>query len=196
MNRARVLRIVLIALPGVGLAGMGLLHPAHLTADTAQWWSTLHVLLLPVFPLLGAALWFLLEGAPVLLRRAGRLAAFGFAVYYDGLDAVDGIAAGAAVHAQQGRRTGVDAAVFQIGDRLGDWGAWSFLVASVVIVVAIAMRAGPVAALPGGAVLLVSSVSFLDSHIFWPRGVLTMLGIATGMALLAAVGPTTPSDRR
>jgi hypothetical protein len=196
MNRARVLRIVLIALPGVGLAGMGLLHPAHLTAGTAQWWSTLHVLLLPVFPLLGASLWFLLEDAPVLLRRAGRLAAFGFAVYYDGLDAVDGIAAGAAVHAQHGRRTAADAAVFQIGDRLGDWGAWSFLVASVVIVVAIAMRAG-LSALPGGAVLLVSSVSFLDSHIFWPRGVLTMLGIAIGMALLAATTrEALPSGRR
>src|SRR4051794_19174738 len=142
MSRSRVLRIALVALPGVVLAGMGLLHPAHLTAGTAQWWSTLHVLLLPVFPLLGAAQWLLLEGAPVLLRRVGRLAAFGFAVYYDGLDAVDGIAAGAAVHAQDGRRTSADAAVFHIGDRLGDWGAWSFLVASVVIVLVITLRTG------------------------------------------------------
>ena len=35
--------------------------------------------------------------------------------------------------------------------------------------------------------LIVAAVSFLDSHIFWPRGVFTMLGIAVGMALLAAV---------
>src|SRR3954447_4202250 len=109
MNRSHALRTALIAAPAVILAGLGYAHPAHLDAGTAQWWSTLHVLLLPVFPLLGAAQWFLLDDAPVLLRRIGRVAAFGFAVYYDALDAVDGIAAGAVVHAQ-GRRTGGDAA--------------------------------------------------------------------------------------
>jgi hypothetical protein len=173
----------LIALPAVMLAGLGCAHPAHLNADTAQWWSTLHVLLLPVFPLLGAAQWFLLDDAPAWLRRPGRVAAAGFAVYYDGLDAVDGIAGGAVVHAQGGR-TSADAAVFHIGDRLGHLGAWSFLVAGVAIAAAITLRAGPVA-LPGSVLLLASGVSFLDSHIFWPRGVFTMLGIAAGMSLLS-----------
>jgi hypothetical protein len=188
MDRSHALRTALIALPAVILAGLGCVHPAHLDVGTAQWWSTLHVLLLPVFPLLGAAQWFLLDDAPVWLRRTGRVAAFGFAVYYDGLDAVDGIAAGALVHAQ-GRRTSADAAIFHIGDRLGHVGAWSFLAASIAIIVAITLHAG-LRALPGGALLLASSVSFLDSHIFWPRGVLTMLGIAAGMSLLTIAEPT------
>jgi hypothetical protein len=34
--------------------------------------------------------------------------------------------------------------------------------------------------LPGAAILLISGYSFLDSHIFWPRGVFTMLGFAIG----------------
>jgi hypothetical protein len=117
----------------------------------------------------------------------GRVAAFGFAVYYDGLDAVDGVAAGALVHAQ-GRRSGADAAVFHIGDRLGQVGAWSFLVGRLAITTAIMLRNGW-RALPGAAILLASSVSFLDSHIFWPRGVLTMLGIAAGMSMLAIANP-------
>jgi hypothetical protein len=40
--------------------------------------------------------------------------------------------------------------------------------------------------LPGTVVLLVAGWSFTDSHIFWPRGVWTMLGFALGFALLAA----------
>lgn len=176
-------RTVLVALPGLLLAGLGAMHPRYLVAGTAQWWSTLHVLLLPVFPLLGAALWVLLDSAPAVLRRSGRAAAFGFAVYYDGLDAVDGIAAGAVVHAHHGRTAG-DAAIFHIGDRLGHAGAWCFLAAAVILVVALALRVRW-AALPGAALLLPSAVSFLDSHIFWPRGVLTMLGVAGGLALLS-----------
>jgi hypothetical protein len=187
MDRSRAARTALIASPAVILAGMGCVHPAHLGAGTAQWWSTLHVLLLPVFPLLGAAQWFLLDDAPVWLRRTGRVAAAGFAVYYDGLDAVDGIAAGTLVHTQ-GRWTNATAAVFHIGDRLGHLGTWSFLAASLAAAAAITSRAG-LAALPGGLLLLASSVSFLDSHIFWPRGVVTMLGIAGGMALLAMAEP-------
>jgi len=37
--------------------------------------------------------------------------------------------------------------------------------------------------LPGAAVLLGAGWSFLDSHIFWPRGVWTMVAMAAGFAL-------------
>ncbi|MET9789689.1 hypothetical protein [Streptomyces canus] len=40
--------------------------------------------------------------------------------------------------------------------------------------------------LPGAVVLLAACWSFIDSHIFWPRGVLTMLGFALAFALLTA----------
>lgn len=193
MGSSGASRTVLVASPALALAGMGALHPQHLTAGSAQWWTTLHVLLLPIFPLLGAALWMLLDSAPAPLRRPGRAAAFGFAVYYDGLDAVAGIAAGAVVHAHHGR-SGSEGAIFRIGDKLGHAGAWCFLAAAVIVITAVAIRVRW-AALPGAAVLLASGISFLDSHIYWPRGVITMLGIAAGMALLSIAGARKPSPR-
>jgi len=36
----------------------------------------------------------------------------------------------------------------------------------------------------GAVLLLLASISFLDSHLFWPRGVFTMLAIGVGMLLL------------
>jgi hypothetical protein len=41
---------------------------------------------------------------------------------------------------------------------------------------------------PGAVLLLAASVSFLDSHLFWPRGVFTMLAVDVGMFLLRMVG--------
>jgi hypothetical protein len=184
MSESAAFRAVAVALPALVLGGMGLTHPIRLTAGTAWWWMTLHVLLLPVFPLLAAALWLTLDRAAPALRVVGRVAAFGFAVFYDGLDAVDGIAAGAVVHAHH---EDAASAIFTIGDRLGHWGSWCFLVASVAVVAAAALRSGWTA-LPGAAFLLPAAVSFLDSHIFWPRGVLTMLAVAIGMALLTLAG--------
>jgi len=45
--------------PGLALSVLGAFHPAQLTPATAAAWWQLHVVLLPVFPLLGAALLFL-----------------------------------------------------------------------------------------------------------------------------------------
>src|SRR5690348_1657794 len=106
MSVSGVSRGVVVALPALVLAGLGITHPARLDAGTAVWWMNLHVLALPLFPLLAAAQWVMLDRAPAVLRMIGRLAAFGFAVYYDGLDAVDGIAAGAVVHAHRGYAAG------------------------------------------------------------------------------------------
>ncbi|WP_329048552.1 hypothetical protein OG738_38935 [Amycolatopsis sp. NBC_01488] len=179
-------RAFLVAVPGLLLAAFGAVHPAQLDAATAPWWTTLHVILLPVFPLLGLAQWSLLTSAPPWLRWPGRVAAFGYAAFYGGLDAVAGIAAGTVVHAQHGA-TPVVGAVFTAGDLVGHLGAACFLVASALIVVAAVLRAGWRAG-PGGVVLLLASVSFLDSHIFWPRGVVTMLGVAAGMSWLSFAG--------
>lgn len=43
--------------------------------------------------------------------------------------------------------------------------------------------------LPGAAVLVASAISLLNSHIYWPVGVATMLGLALGLGLLAAATP-------
>jgi hypothetical protein len=179
---SRWLRGVPLAVPGVALAGFGTVHPAMLDAATAPWWARLHVILLPVFPLLAVAQWTMLAPAPRWLRWPGRLAAFGFAAFYTGLDAVAGIAAGTVVSAAHGPVPVLDA-VFAIGDTLGAVGAWAFLVGNVVICTAVAAHARW-HAVPGSVFLLTASVSFLDSHIFWPRGVVTMVAAALGMYLL------------
>jgi hypothetical protein len=90
------------------------------------------------------------------------------------------------VHAQHGA-TPVVGAVFAIGDLLGYIGAACFLAANALIVAAATLRARWQAA-PGAVILLLASVSFLDSHIFWPRGVCTMIGTAVGMSLLSLAG--------
>ncbi|MEU5263075.1 hypothetical protein [Amycolatopsis sp. NPDC021455] len=187
MIGSRWQRGALFAAPGLLLAGFGAVHPAYLDAATAGWWTALHVVLLPVFPLLAGAQWLLLASAPRALRWPGRLAAFAFAAFYGGLDAVAGIAAGTVVHAQHGA-TPVAGAVFGIGDLLGYIGSACFLAACLAIVAAAALRARW-RAVPGAVVLLLASVSFLDSHIFWPRGVFTMVGVAVGMSVLSLVLP-------
>jgi len=191
MLRSRWTRAAGYAVPALVLAGFGLAHPLVLGPASAPWWTTLHIVLLPVFPLLAVAQWLLLSPAPAALRRPGRLAAFGFAVFYGGLDAVAGIAAGTVVHTEHAV-TPVTGAVFGIGDTLGQAGALCFLAANVAVIATVAREASWRAA-PGAVLLLAASVSFFDSHIFWPRGVLTMLGIAAGMFLLGALANPRPS---
>ncbi|MFJ8963846.1 hypothetical protein ACIRG5_31100 [Lentzea sp. NPDC102401] len=190
MIRSRWLRALLFAVPGLLLAGFGATHPALLDAASSSSWAALHIVLLPVFPLLAVAQWLLLTSAPPWLRWPGRLAAFGFAAFYGGLDAVAGIAAGTVVHAQNGV-TPVVGAVFAIGDLLGYIGSACFLAANALIAAAAVARARW-RAVPGAVVLLVASVSFLDSHIFWPRGVFTMIGVALGMSWLSMAGDQGP----
>jgi hypothetical protein len=48
----RALLVAAAAAPGILLSGLGLLHPAGLTPATAEMWWQLHVVLLPVVPLL------------------------------------------------------------------------------------------------------------------------------------------------
>lgn len=179
-----------MAVPGLLLAGSGLVHPDGLHAGNAQWWATLHVLLLPVLPLLAAAQWVLLAPASRPLRWLGRLAAYGYAAFYTGLDAVAGIAAGL-VEEASGGTSPVVGRLFEVGDMLGYVGAWCFLVGSVCAVAGVARRAGW-RVVPGAVLLLLASVSFLDSHLFWPRGVYTMLAIAVGMFLLSRAATVPP----
>lgn len=194
-------RVALAAAPALVLAPAGLTHPHSLTPATADRWTALHVLLLPVFPLLGAVHWLLLRGLGDPLARVARLAAFTYAVFYGGLDSVAGIAAGTLV---QGGAVpdGPGASpfvrqLFTAGNQLGDVGARAFLVACVATSVVLLRRAGRRGlrgpALPGAVLLVGGAVPFLDSHIYWPRGVLALLAIALGAALLAAAPVEAPT---
>ncbi|NKE63442.1 hypothetical protein FXN61_44680 [Lentzea sp. PSKA42] len=177
------MRTLLVALPGLVLAGIGLTHPHHLDATTAQWWQDMHVILAVIFPLLGAAQWVLLEDTPKIVRWAGRTATFGYVVFYGALDALAGIGGGAMAIANGGRSP-ADAPLFKIGNQLGTVGAWCFFAASIAIAVC-ALLKHRLKAIPGAAFLLFGSFLFLDSHIYWPEGVIACTCLAIGMAAIS-----------
>ncbi|MDC0771460.1 hypothetical protein [Streptomyces sp. HD] len=174
------------------LAAVGLAHPHGLSRATAADWTQLHIALLPVFPLLTIGLLVPLWQRP---RRdlagvatvVAWVAAFVYAAFYTGLDAVAGIAAGTTVeHAHETAQLGpLKHPLYDIGEALGQVGAYALIAAVLATAVALFPRHG-LRVLPGTAVLLVSGWSFIDSHIFWPRGVYTMLGFALGFALLVS----------
>jgi hypothetical protein len=182
----------LVTAPPLLLAVAGLAHPRVLEAVTADRWAVLHIVLLPVFPLLTLGLLVPLWGRP--RRDAAGVATvvawagcFLYAAYYTGLDAVAGIAAGraagAGAHAAVGR-------LFATGDALGRAGAYALAVAALAACAVMLSRHGA-GVVPGAVVLLACCWSFTDSHIFWPRGVVTMLGFALAYGLLA-VATTRP----
>ncbi|MEO6089361.1 MAG: hypothetical protein ABIQ18_40240 [Umezawaea sp.] len=181
------IRTALVALPGLVLAAVGLTHPQYLDASTAHHWRDMHIVLAFVFPLLAAAVWVLLDDSPPLVRWAGRAAAFAYAVLYGALDAIAGVGGGAMAIAQGGRTPVIDP-LFDIGNALGTPGAWCFLVAAAVLVGCVGWRVRWKAA-PGGVFLLFGAYLFLDSHIYWPKGVVAMVCIAVGLAALSFVDP-------
>lgn len=172
-----------LAVPGLVLAGIGLTHPSVLTPATAHHWWTMHVVLLPLFPLLAVAFWVLLGGDRTPLAWLARIAGYGYAVFYTALDVLAGIAAGLVV--EHDGRTGEDVArLIGVGDQLGLVGSWCFLAAGALTTAALVPR-GRRWVLPGGAIVLVCGWAFLENHIFVPYGVLAQVGIAVGTALLA-----------
>ncbi|MGR4852746.1 hypothetical protein [Streptomyces sp. LARHCF252] len=191
---------IVVAAPLV-LASAGLAHPHGLSRSTSTDWTELHIALLPVFPLLTLGLlvplWHRpradLAGFATVLAWA---AAFVYAAFYTGLDAVAGIAAGTAVgNAPDSARLGpLKQPLYDMGETLGNIGASALLAAVVASAVALYPRHG-IRVLPGTAVLLVAGWSFIDSHVFWPRGVFTMLGFAMGFALLSWATSTRDDHR-
>jgi hypothetical protein len=120
--------------------------PQDLTATSASWWTTLHVLLLPLFPLLAVSLWLLLRGIPGPVAWAARIAAYGYAAFYTALDVLAGIGAGelTQLNAERGLQTDtveVDR-LFAVGNDLGELGVWCFGVACAATAVAVVGRVG------------------------------------------------------
>jgi hypothetical protein len=189
----RWVRVLVVAGPAVVLAGLGLLHPQELTTTSAPWWTTLHIVLLPIFPLLAVSLWLLLRGVPGPVAWAARIAAYGYATFYSVTDVIVGIAAGELTHFNAARglpeRTVEVDRLITVGNDVGEIGVWCFVVACAATAVAVVVRVGR-RALPGGVVLLIAGVLFTGGwHIYWPAGVVTMLVLAVGLVLLAAILP-------
>ncbi|MFJ9539821.1 hypothetical protein ACIRPX_21470 [Streptomyces sp. NPDC101225] len=177
----------LVTVAPLTLAVVGLVHPRHLTASTAGDWAGLHIALLPVFPFLVLGLVVPLWGRPRpdaegALTVVAWIGCAVYAVYYSGLDAVAGISAGTVV---DHHIHGAAARLFAVGDQLGQAGVYALAVACCATCLVLWRRHG-IRVLPGTVVLLTACWSFVDSHIFWPRGVFTMLGFALGFLLLTA----------
>jgi hypothetical protein len=185
MPAARLIPLV-VAAP-VLLAVAGLFHPDDLTADTADTWRSLHLALLPLFPLLAAGPLLLLRGTIGPVAAVARVAAYVYAVGYTALDAIAGIGAGSVVLSTQEDIETVEPqlhALLDIGNPLGIAGAVAFLLCAASTSVALVLRYGR-AAVPGGVVFVLGSIPFLFSHIYWPVGGLTLLVMAVGLGLLA-----------
>jgi hypothetical protein len=189
----RWVRVLVVAGPALVLAGLGLTHPQQLTTTSAPWWTTLHIVLLPIFPLLAVSLWLLLRGVPGPVAWVGRIAAYGYATFYSVTDVLVGIAAGELTQFNAARGLPVHATevdrLVMVGNDVGELGVWWFVVACAATAVAVVVWVGR-RALPGAVVLLVAGVLFSGGwHIYWPAGVVVMLVLAVGLGLLAAVLP-------
>ena len=192
-ERAEWVRAVVVALPGLALAAIGSAHPLVLTPATAHHWTSLHLLLVPFFPLLAVALWMLLRHRSGPIAGLARLAGYGYAACYSALDVLAGIGAGTVVeHDRRGSQNMLD--LLATGDRFGFIGGVLFIAASVLTTVCLGLRHG-IRVLPGGALLVVSAWLFLTHHIYPPTGVLAQVGIAAGCAGLALAGRPAAADR-
>lgn len=182
----------LVSLAGIAatpliLAGMGVTHPHELTPQTAGYWHLLHYLLLPIFPLLGVNLWWLLRGVTGPLAWIARGLAFIYMTFYGALDVLAGIGTGLvmmkATATDQPALTGVNHWLFAQGNELAEIGVWAFGLACILVSVLLIRRVGRMA-IPGSILLLGAAISFLSSHIYYPIGVVTMLVMAFGFGWL------------
>jgi hypothetical protein len=196
------MRLCMVAatLPALVLAGLGLSHPHDLTGATAQWWTILHIVLVPLFPLLGVAHWVLLRGERGVIAWISRIAAFLYIAFYAVTDHIVGIG-NRWIMLESGARSTQERPeigwLFGIGNDVGGLGAWAFAVAAVVTSWVLVRRAGR-RALPGAVLLVAASVYFagVGVHIYWPRGVLTMIALAVAFGWLAATVPAAVRPRR
>lgn len=187
----RSVRAMVLALPGSVLAVFAAHHPSGLTPETAHHWWSMHVLLIPVFPLLPLALLWLLRGERGPLVWLACLAGYGFAVCYTALDVLAGIGAGLAVDTEGPAGGPLATRMFAVADPIGLAGVWLLIGCAVITTAVLGMRQGPWV-VPGGLVLVASGWVFRTSHIFFPVGMYAMIGLATGTALLALAVPPSP----
>jgi hypothetical protein len=95
MERHLALRRLLLIGTPVVLAVLMIVHQLIDQFEQPGAFLALHLLLLPLFALMGVAIWELLEGVSGAVAWAARVAAFLFLVGYVALDAISGIAASA-----------------------------------------------------------------------------------------------------
>ncbi len=194
----RLWRLLGLAVPALALAVLGLFHPSRLRPPTADTYLLLHLLAMPLFPLLALGPWLLAGRAGLGLRRvaviAVRVLALVYALYYTALDLLAGVAAAKVVQVTGG--SPAHGELVRLGDLLGSVGS-AALVAALFVVVGLVVvdahasggrRHWPLIAL--GAVLAIGGAwLFLSAHIFHPYGVEAMVALAAGYVLLEMGAP-------
>lgn len=186
MPRSRAARLLLVALPALLIGALGLAHPVFLEPETAERWRLAHLLLLPAFPLLAGSVLVLLRGERGPAAWGARALAVAYAVLYGALDAIAGIGAPqqvlGAVERGEGRPPIED--LYEIGDRLGALGVYALAAAAALTGLVLWLRSRSPLAPVGAAVVVAACYPFLRHHVFPPRGVLAMVAVAAGLALL------------
>ena len=161
----------------VGLAGFA--HPDRLTQDSADFWRNLHIVFLPLLPLLALGPWVIASRVD---RRLGLVAAvlgYVYACFYTALDLLAGVGAGA-LKADDADGTRV---LFDLATDLGQIGSAAFIIATAVAA-GCALSTARMAAIPGSALVFVGAYGDMEHHVYWPGGVLSMFALAAGWALL------------
>lgn len=170
-----------VAVPPIALAIIGTTHPEHLTMASALYWRNLHVITLPIFPLLGFAPWLIVRFRHSLaLNWVAGILGFAFAVFYTGLDVLAGIGAGGLKVDGMGMAT---TTVFGLGDDLGRIGAIA-LIAATVLAGIVAITLAGVFAIPGAVLVVAGAICLWRDHIFFPIGVLGQVLLAVGWVVL------------
>jgi len=163
--------------PAVLIGLVGLTHPAHLTQDASAQWRDLHIVLLPLFPLLAVGPWLVARELEPVYGRITLLLGYVYACFYSALDILAGIAAGALKHDREGGL----ATVFGYAGDLGQIGSIAYIGATAAAAGCV-LRVAGARVLPGAVVALVGAYGFMENHVYPPWGVLSMLAIAVGWA--------------
>lgn len=178
--------------PPIVIALVGLTHPAHLTQEASARWRDLHIVLLPLFPLLAVGPWLVARAVDAVYGRVVLVLGYTYACFYSALDILAGIAAGALKHDREGGL----ATVFGYASDLGQIGSIAFIGATAAAAGCVLRVAGPMV-LPGAGVALVGAWGFMENHVYPPWGVASMLAVAAGWTWMLVVArraqPVTPA---
>lgn len=166
---------IAVLLPPIVIGLVGLTHPAHLTQAASAQWRDLHIVLLPLFPLLAIGPWLVARAIEPVYGRITLLLGYVYACFYSALDILAGIAAGALKHDREGGL----ATVFGYASDLGQIGSIAYIGATAAAAGCV-IRAAGLRALPGALLALVGAYGFMQEHVYPPWGVLSMLAIAVG----------------
>lgn len=182
MDLARIRLIVAVLVPPILIGLVGLTHPAHLTQDASARWRDLHIVLLPLFPLLAVGPWLVARSIEPVYGRITLVLGYVYACFYSALDILAGIAAGALKYDRQGGL----GTVFGYASDLGQIGSIAFIGATAAASGCL-LRVAGARVLPGAVVALVGAYGFMQNHVYPPWGVLSMLAIAAGWAWMLTV---------